>query len=53
MTVAEVREIREKKSLEWCGLSLEQRDSEVKKGAEQMQTRIEEIRKDEAIAKPF
>ncbi|MCL2049705.1 MAG: hypothetical protein FWG87_13380 [Defluviitaleaceae bacterium] len=45
MTVPEVRAIREKKSIEWVGLSLEQRNSEIKKGAEQMQARIEEIRK--------
>ena len=45
MTVAEVREIREKKSMAWAGLSLEQRNSEIKKGAQQMQARIDEIRK--------
>jgi hypothetical protein len=46
MTVAEIREIREKKSIEWANLSLEQRNSEIKKGAKQMQERIEEIRKE-------
>jgi len=45
MTVAEVREIREKKSIEWANLSLEQRNLEIKKGAKQMQMRIEEKRK--------
>ena len=45
MTVAEVREIREKKSIEWANLSLEQRNLEIRKGAKQIQTRIEEIRK--------
>ena len=45
MTVAEVREIREKKSIEWANLSLEQRNSEIKKGAKQIQMRIEEIKK--------
>jgi len=45
MTVAEVREIREKKSVEWANLSLEQRNSEIKKGAKQIQKRIEEMRK--------
>ena len=45
MTVAEVREIRERKSIEWANLSLEQRNSEIKKSAEQMQKRIEEMRK--------
>ena len=45
MTVAEVREIREKKSVEWANLSTEQRNAEVKKGAEQIQKRIEEMRK--------
>jgi rRNA maturation endonuclease Nob1 len=43
--MAEVREIREKKSVEWAALSLEQRNLEVKKGAKQMQMRVEEIRK--------
>ena len=45
MTVTEVREIREKKSIEWANLPLEQRNSEIKKGAKQIQMRIEEIRK--------
>jgi hypothetical protein len=45
MTAAEVRAIRERKSVEWANLSLEQRNSEVKKGALQLQTRIEEIKK--------
>jgi len=45
MTVTEVREIREKKSIEWANLSLEQRNSEIKKGAKQLQMRIEEMRK--------
>jgi len=45
MTVAEVREIREKKSVEWANLSLEQRNLEIKKGAKQMQMRIEDMRK--------
>ena len=45
MTVAEVREIREKKSIEWANLSLEELNSEIKKGADQIQRQIEEIRK--------
>jgi len=45
MTVAEVREIREKKSIEWANLSLEELNSEIKKGADQIQRLIEEIRK--------
>ena len=45
MTVAEVREIREKKSIEWANLSLEQRNAEIKNGAKQIQMKIEEIRK--------
>ena len=45
MTVTEVREIRGKKSIQWANLSLEQRNSEIKKGAQQIQKRIEEIRK--------
>jgi len=45
MTMAEVREIREKKSVEWANLSLEQRNLEIKKGAKQMQMRIEEVRR--------
>ena len=45
MTVQEVREIREKKSVEWANFSLEQRNAEVKKGAKQIQMKIEEIRK--------
>ncbi|MDR1060606.1 MAG: hypothetical protein LBL83_05210 [Clostridiales bacterium] len=45
MTVQEVREIREKKSVEWANLSLEQLNTEVKKGAKQAQMKIEEIRK--------
>ena len=45
MTVAEVREIREKKSVEWANLSLEQRNSEIKKGAKQIQMRVEAMRK--------
>ena len=50
MTVAEIREIREKKSVAWVGLSLEQRDLEIKKGAKQMQMRIEETRKRTAFS---
>jgi len=45
MTVAEVREIREKKSIEWVDLSLEQRNAKIKDGAKQIQIKIEEIRK--------
>jgi len=45
MTVQEVREIREKKSVEWANLSLEQRNAEVKKGAKQLQMRIEKVKK--------
>ena len=45
MTVAEVREIREKKSIEWANLSLEELNAEIKKGADQFQRSIEEIRK--------
>ena len=45
MTVQEVREIREKKSVEWANLSLEKRNSEIKKGAKQIQMKIEDIRK--------
>ena len=41
MTVAEIRVIREKKSVDWASMSLEQRNSEIKKGAKQMQARIE------------
>jgi hypothetical protein len=40
MTVVEVREIREKKSLEWINLSSEQRSMEIKKGAKQLQQQI-------------
>ena len=49
MTVAEVRAIREKKSVEWANLSLEQRNTEVKKGAKQIQMKIEEIKKKKAV----
>jgi hypothetical protein len=42
MTVQEVREIREKKSVEWAGLSLAQRNAEVKKGAKEIQMAIDE-----------
>ena len=45
MTVAEVREIREKNSIKWVGLSLEQRNAEIKKGANQIQAQINEKRK--------
>ena len=45
MTVTEVREIREKKSLEWVDLTLEQRNFEIKKGVRQIQRRIDELRK--------
>jgi len=45
MTLAEVRKIREKKSIEWANLSLEELNSEIKKGADQIQRLIEEIRK--------
>jgi len=45
MTVHEVREIREKKSVEWANLSLEKRNAEIKKGATQIQMKIEEIKK--------
>ena len=46
MTVVEIREIREKKSIEWINLSREQRNQEIKKGAKQLQARIEEMKKD-------
>ena len=45
MTVQEIRQIREKKSVEWADLSLEQRNAEIKTGAKQMQMKIEEIKK--------
>ena len=45
MTVAEAREIREKKSIEWSNLTLEELNAEIKKGADQVQKLIEEIRK--------
>jgi len=45
MTVVEVREIREKKSIEWASLSLEELNAEIKKGADQVQRLIEVIRK--------
>ncbi len=45
MTVVEVREIREKKSIEWINLSREQRNQEIKKGAKQLQARIDEMKK--------
>ena len=44
MTVQEIREIREKKSLEWLNLSLEQRNAEIKHGALQIQLKLEEIK---------
>ena len=44
MTVKEIREIREKKSIEWVNLSSERRNSEIKSGAKQIQTKIEEIK---------
>ena len=50
MTVHEVREIREKKSVEWANYSSEQRNTEVKKGAKQIQMKIEEIKKKAATA---
>ena len=45
MTVQEVREIREKKSVEWANFSLEQRNAEIKNGAKQLQMKIEEMKK--------
>ena len=45
MTVAEVREIREKKSIKWANLSLEKRNAEIKKGAQEIQSKIEELKK--------
>ena len=45
MTVQEVRKIREKKSVEWISLSLKQRNVEIKNGAEQIQKKIEAIKK--------
>ncbi len=44
MTVTEIREIREKKSIEWVNLSLEQRNLEIKKGAKEIQIKIEKSR---------
>ena len=44
MTVQEVREIREKKSVEWINLSPEKRNAEIKNGAKQIQRRIEEMK---------
>ena len=51
MTVAEVREIREKKSIEWANLSLEEVNSEIKKGADQVQRLIEKIRKTRQVSR--
>ena len=44
MTVKEIREIREKKSVEWVNLSSERRNAEIKNGAKQIQKKIEEIK---------
>ena len=44
MTVQEIRRIREKKSIEWANLSLEQRNEEIKNGAKQLLSKIEEIK---------
>jgi len=41
LTVQEVREIRERKSLEWAGLTLEQLNAEINKGANQLLAKIE------------
>jgi acyl-CoA reductase-like NAD-dependent aldehyde dehydrogenase len=49
MTVAEVREIREKKSLEWVNLSPEQRNTIIKKGAKQLQKQIEGLKKKPSV----
>jgi hypothetical protein len=44
VTVQEIRKIREKKSVEWFSLSLEQRNEEIKNGARQLQLKIEKIK---------
>ena len=44
MTVQEIRKIREKKSVEWADLSLEQRNTEIKNGAKQLLLKIEKIK---------
>ena len=44
MTVQEIRNIREKKSVEWVDLSLEKRNAEIKNGAKQLLSKIEEIK---------
>jgi hypothetical protein len=49
MTVTEVREIREKKSLEWINLSPEQRNLIIKKGAKQLQQQIDGLKKKPSV----
>ena len=44
MTVQEIRKIREKKSVEWVDLSLEQRNTEIKNGAKQLLSKIEKLK---------
>lgn len=51
MTVQEIRDIREKKSLEWVNMSLEQRNEEIKNGASHILFKIEEIKRNKANAK--
>ena len=40
----EIRKIREKKSVEWVDLSLEQRNIKIKDGAKQLLSKIEKIK---------
>jgi hypothetical protein len=51
LTVQEIRRIREKKSVEWVDLSLEQRNVEVKNGAKQLLLKIEQIKLSKPVQK--
>ncbi|MCL2500665.1 MAG: hypothetical protein FWE90_10075 [Defluviitaleaceae bacterium] len=44
MIIQEIRKIREEKSVEWAYMSLEQRNNEIKNGAKQILSKIEEIK---------
>jgi len=51
MTVIEVRKIREKQSLETLGMNAEELCEYFTKGAHEIQFMIDELRKNEKIAK--
>ena len=50
MTVAEVRAIREKQSLETIGMTKEELQAYFAKGAGEIQKMVDEIRKEKAIS---